>query len=64
MNEAHAVCLSQGQTHLPQQMDGTPTYRIWMDNSYAGYLWDMLEQISGELGGRVVGAAAVLTELA
>lgn len=51
-------------TLLPQQLDGTLAYRMWVDYSYAAYLWDTLIEICGELGGRVVGAAAVLSDLA
>jgi len=37
-------------------IDGLPVYRIWVDSTYAEYLWENLSQISAELGGRVVGA--------
>ncbi len=42
---------------LPQTADEISSYRLWADASYAVYLWQTLGQISGELGGRVVGAA-------
>ncbi|REK23084.1 MAG: hypothetical protein DWQ42_15840 [Planctomycetota bacterium] len=46
-----------------QRRDGVPSYRMWVDYTYAAYLWDVLEEIGGELGGAVVGAAAVSPEL-
>lgn len=36
---------------------GLPVYRVWVDSTYAGYLWENLRQISAELGGRVVGVS-------
>ena len=47
-------------TILPQKS----AYRIWVDYSYAAYLWDTLVDISAELGGRVVGAASIYPDLA
>jgi len=39
-------------------LDELPVYRIWVDSTYAEYLWENLSQIVAELGGRVVGAEA------
>ena len=44
---------------LPEGDDKLPCYRIWVDPTYAVALWDSLAQISAELGGRLVGAAAI-----
>jgi hypothetical protein len=40
----------------------SPCYRIWIDPTMAVYLWETLVEICGELGGAVVGAAAVFGE--
>ncbi len=42
---------------LPQPESDVEIYRLWVDHSHGLYLWQTLVQISGELGGRVVGAA-------
>ena len=44
---------------LPEGDDKLPCYRIWVDPTYAVALWESLEQISRELGGQLVGAAAI-----
>jgi len=41
---------------------GLPVYRIWVDSTYAEYLWENLSQISGELGGRIVGVGCLNRE--
>ena len=46
---------------LPQTADEISSYRLWADASYAVYLWQTLGRISGELGGRVVGAACLFS---
>ena len=38
-------------------------YRIWVDSTYANYLWETLVQISSELDGHVVGAGCIYPEL-
>ena len=35
-------------------------YRFWIDYSYAEYLWEMLQTICEDLGGRVMGAGRVM----
>ena len=40
-----------------------PCYRIWVDYSYAAYLWETLEQIGTDLGGRVIGAGRLFPTL-
>ncbi len=41
----------------------TPVYQISIDSTYALYAWDTLLEICTELGGRVIGAAALLEGL-
>jgi len=48
---------------LPWMREEIPVYHIWVDNSYAVYLWETLENIVEELGGRVIGAAAIFPDL-
>jgi sarcosine oxidase gamma subunit len=47
---------------LPESFDDKVTYRIWVDYTYATYLWETLVEICGELGGEVIGAQRVLRE--
>lgn len=49
---------------LPQPSEDIDRFRLWVDYSYAPYLWRTLVEIAEELGGRVVGAAAVYPQLA
>ena len=44
-------------TVLPFQFGDEPAWRIWIDPSYATYLWEQLTTIIVELNGRIVGAA-------
>lgn len=48
---------------LPQEIDGRPACRLWIDPSYAADLWESLVTIAQELGGRVVGTACFYAEL-
>lgn len=48
---------------LPDAVRGIPTYRIWVEPSYAIYLWETLIEISESLGGSVIGAACLYPEL-
>lgn len=48
---------------LPEELNGIPVYRLWIDYSYAAGLWESLTTICGELGGAVVGAGSVWPEL-
>ena len=43
-------------------IEGLPVYRLWVDSTYAEYLWEHLSQIATELGGRVVGAECLMTK--
>lgn len=36
-----------------------PSYRLWCDGTYGGYLWRTLTAIAGELGGGAVGLEAL-----
>lgn len=40
-----------------------PAYRVWLDPSYATYLWNTLLGITRELGGDQVGAGVIYPEL-
>jgi glycine cleavage system aminomethyltransferase T len=44
--------------------DASPRYRVWLDPSYATYLWQQLDDIVHDLNGKVVGAACVYPQLA
>jgi glycine cleavage system aminomethyltransferase T len=48
---------------LPEDVDGVPAYRLWIDPSYAVDLWESLVTITEEMGGRVIGAAWRYPEL-
>jgi len=50
-------------TMLPQQVQGVQAFRIWVDCSYAVYLWDTLVEIGTELGGHMIGPATLLADL-
>lgn len=47
---------------LPALAD-IPTYRFWVDPSYAVYLWKTLVEICESLDGRVIGAGCLYREL-
>jgi sarcosine oxidase subunit gamma len=47
---------------LPESPTGAPAFRIWVDASYALYLWEVLETMVTELGGGVIGAACAYPE--
>jgi len=42
---------------LPQSMSGICTYRLWVDATFAAYLWEQLTLITADLVGTIVGAA-------
>lgn len=44
---------------LPERVGDVPAYRLWVDCSYAVYLWTTLVEICQSLDGCVVGAAVV-----
>jgi glycine cleavage system aminomethyltransferase T len=48
---------------LPDAIGGVSAYRIWVDPSYALFLWETLVEISVSLGGSVIGLGCVYTEL-
>jgi sarcosine oxidase subunit gamma len=48
---------------LPDSIQGAPLFHFWVDPSFAVSFWETLAEISGELGGRVVGAACFYPEL-
>jgi len=48
---------------LPEVIDASPAWRVWIDCSYASYLWETLAQICEDLGGDVIGAGAIYPEL-
>jgi glycine cleavage system aminomethyltransferase T len=48
---------------FPEQIDQVQAYRLWVDPSYAVYLWETLAQICDDLGGVVVGAGCLFPEL-
>lgn len=48
---------------LPEGTPERPRFRFWVDPSFAVSFWEILAEIAGELGGRVVGAACFYPEL-
>jgi|CXWL01.1.fsa_nt_gi sarcosine oxidase subunit gamma len=49
---------------LPESLHGgVPAYRLWVDPSYAVYLWETLAEICASLGGGVIGAGCIYSEL-
>ena len=56
---ANAVVMTQvagiSATLLRQTLNGQQVYRIWCDETYGPYLWDMLTEVAKELGGGAVG---------
>ena len=44
---------------LPRTDGGSLVYRLWVDASFAVYLWEQLVQIAGDLGGGVVGVDCI-----
>ena len=47
---------------LPQSIREETGFRLWVDPSYAHYLWHQLATIAESLGGRVVGAGRFFPE--
>ena len=50
-------------TVLPEPVNDVAAYRLWVDYTYAWYLWERLVEIVDSLGGTVIGAGALLDEL-
>jgi glycine cleavage system aminomethyltransferase T len=48
---------------LPDAVRDIPACRIWVDPSYAVYLWETLAEICESLGGKVIGVGCVYPEL-
>ncbi|MBP88622.1 MAG: hypothetical protein CMJ64_18225 [Planctomycetaceae bacterium] len=48
---------------LPESIGELPAHRLWVDPSYAVYLWDVLADISESLSGGIVGAGCIYPEL-
>ena len=48
---------------FPDSVGEIPTYRIWVDPSFAVYLWEVLVEICESLDGSVIGAACIYPEL-
>ncbi len=48
---------------LPERLREIPAYRLWVDPSYAVYLWETLAEICASLGGAVFGAGCIYSEL-
>jgi sarcosine oxidase subunit gamma len=48
---------------LPDAVGDVLLYRLWVDCTYAVFLWEVLATIVRELGGRLVGAACFYPEL-
>jgi glycine cleavage system aminomethyltransferase T len=48
---------------FPDAVRNIPVYRIWVDPSYAVYLWETLAEICESLTGKVIGIGCVYPEL-
>ena len=46
-------------TILPTERDGNPMFRIWLEPSYAIYLWQQIFTICRDLGGEMIGLGVV-----
>jgi len=49
---------------MPESIADRPAFRIWADYTYTIYLWDALAQICHDLGGHIVPATDIDSELA
>ena len=47
---------------LPEEVEGVPCYRLWVDASYAEYLWTALLEIAQSLGGDVIDVGCIYPE--
>ncbi|HEX5538935.1 MAG TPA: sarcosine oxidase subunit gamma [Methylophilaceae bacterium] len=45
-------------TLLRQSLDDEQVYRLWCDGTYGPYMWEILMEIAGELGGGAVGLSS------
>jgi len=48
---------------IPQELANVPAYRLWIDYSFAPFLWETLVDICESLEGRVIGAGCLFPEL-
>jgi len=48
---------------MSERIQDMPVRRIWVDHSLAIYLWQILAEIAGNIGGQVVGATCFYPEL-
>ena len=48
---------------LPETRGDLPAYRLWVDPSYAVYLWETLVEICGSLEGGEIGAGCIYPEV-
>ena len=47
---------------FPDPMADAPAYRLWVDYTYAAYLWETLLQICQDLDGRVISPECIVPE--
>lgn len=48
---------------FPERFKEIPAYRLWVEPSYAVYLWETLVEICESLGGHAIGAGCIFPEL-
>jgi glycine cleavage system aminomethyltransferase T len=48
---------------LPERIREIPAYRLWIDPSYAVYVWETFAEICESLSGGVIGAGCIYSEL-
>lgn len=48
---------------VKDQLRGMPVCWLWLDSSYALYLWEQLAQIIGDLEGKIVGVSCFYPEI-
>ncbi len=48
---------------FPERHRDTTLYRLWVDPSYAAYVWETVLEICDSLGGGVIGAGCIYPEL-
>ena len=49
---------------VKDQLNGTPVCWLWLDPSYALYLWEQLVQITTDLDGKIVGVSCFYPDIA
>ncbi len=49
---------------LHRFIQGISAFQLWVDGTFGNYLWNALHEIVSDLGGAIIGAAAIYPEIA